>query len=392
MTQALEGIQVLDFSMGVAGPHAGMLCAQHGAQVTKIESPDGDWGRRLGQAHGDLTTYFTVYNRGKRSLAVDLKDAQALAAVQRLAVQADVIIDAFRPGVMKRLGLDYHTVKAANPRVVYLSVSGFGPVGPLVGAPATDAVLQSFTGLMSANRDAAGQPQRVNMFLVDIVTGLYGFQAIMAALLERHRTQLGKWIDCSLLKSALALQAPMMAVSMIDPDFEMVFVPLGAVRARDGWLSITVLRDPQFTALCRVLGRDDFADSEKYRTREQRVRHKDEVMTMLDEEFARRDIAELSALLTTADVLHSRVLDYPATARHEQVSAVEAVVWTQERGLDGDFPVVPIPGTAPGAARGASPAPHIGEHSIDILKSAGLADAEIDRMAERGTVHLPAQG
>ncbi len=180
----------------------------------------------------------------------------------------------------------------------------------------------------------------------------------------------------------------MMAVSMIDPDFDMVFVPLAALRTLDGYLLISVLRDPQFTSLCRVLGRHDFADSDKYITRAQRVLHKDEVMGMLEVEFAKRDIAELSALLATADVLHAKVLDYAETARHEQVAAAQAIVWTQQRGLHGDFPVAVIPGTAPGAAEGASSAPHIGEHSVEVLKSAGLDDAEIQQMVERGSVIL----
>jgi crotonobetainyl-CoA:carnitine CoA-transferase CaiB-like acyl-CoA transferase len=390
MTKALEGIKVLDFSMGVAGPHAGMLCAQHGADVIKVESPEGDWGRRLGDPHGDLTAYFTVYNRGKRSLALDMKDPQALAAVRRLAADADIVIDAFRPGVMRRLGLDYDSLKATNPRVIYLSVTGFGPQGPLSAAPATDAVLQAFTGMMDANKDEAGKPQRLNMFLIDIVTGLYGFQAITAAMLERQRTGRGKWIDCSLMKSALALQAPMIAEKMIDPDFDMVFVPLGAMRALDGHLSISVLRDEQFTALCRALGRDDFAGSDKYTTRAQRVLHKNEVMGMLEAEFAKRTIAELSALLTTADVLHAKVQDFTETVRHEQVVAVGALAWTRQPGLDGDFPTAVIPGTPPGAAEGASSAPHIGEHSISILKSAGLEDTEIQDLVQRGKVLLPA--
>lgn len=376
--------------MGVAGPHAGMLCAQHGADVTKVESLEGDWGRRLGNPHGDLNVYFSVYNRGKRAVALDLKDSDALAAVRKLAAKADVIVEAFRPGVMKRLGLDYEAVAAINPRAVYLSVTGFGPDGPLQAAPATDAVMQAFTGLMHVNKDASGHPQRLNMFLIDIVTGLYGFQAITTALLERHSTQLGKWIDCSLLKSALALQAPMIAERVVEPDFEMMFVPLGAVRTRDGLLCITVLREEQFVALCRGLGRDDFATSEKYNSRVKRVQHKDEVMGMIEAECASRSTVELREILVAADVLHEEVLDYPTMLRHEQVAAANAVAWTHQRGLDGNFPMAIIPGTPAGAAETASPAPHLGEHSIAILQSAGLANAEIEQLVERGKVRLHA--
>src|SRR5437016_1950058 len=144
--KALTGLSVWNLSMGVAGPHAGMLCAQYGADVIKIEPPvKGDWGRIIGRQYGDLSAFFVQYNRGKRSLAINLKDPQAKAIVSEMAGKADVILENFRPGVMQRLGLDYASVRERNPRVIYLSVTGFGQVGPMTRLPATDIVMQAFS-------------------------------------------------------------------------------------------------------------------------------------------------------------------------------------------------------------------------------------------------------
>ncbi len=160
MSKALKGLKVLDLSMGVAGPHAGMLCARYGADVVKLEPLHGDWGRTLGPAQGDLSAYASTYTRGKRSLALDAKDKNARAVLKEYASRADIIIEAFRPGVMKRFGLDYETVRKANPRVIYVSVTGFGPTGPMSDRPATDAVMQGFSGFMNLNKDRSGIPQR----------------------------------------------------------------------------------------------------------------------------------------------------------------------------------------------------------------------------------------
>jgi len=389
MKGALSGITCLDFAMGVAGPHVGMLCAQHGAEVTKIETQEGDWSRTLGTPHGDLSAYATVYNRNKRSLAIDMKDSEARDILVRRAAAADVIIEAFRPGVMKKFGLDYESVRAVNPRVIYVSVTGFGQSGPMSDLPATDAVMQAFSGFMSMNHDRAGTPQRMNMVMIDMVTGLYGFQAITTALLARASTGEGAYIDCSLMKCALALQSPKLVDDVLAKGAPVMYVPLGYVATQDGGLSISVMRDPHFIALCGAMDREDVGADPRYQTRLQRLDHEDEIMRIVRAEFAKHTTDAMSARLTKAGVLHARVLHYRETVRHPQVEEASAVAWIRQDGIEPLLPVANIPGAPPIDAPGATAAPHIGQHSREILADWGIAPDRIDRMEARKVIHTP---
>ncbi|HKK31465.1 MAG TPA: CoA transferase, partial [Alphaproteobacteria bacterium] len=180
--RAFEGIRVFDATQGVAGPHCAMLLAQHGADVVKLEPMAGDWGRAIGKKHGEHSAYGLAVNRGKRSIAVDLKNPEGVAIAKRLAAGADVVLESFRPGVMGRFGLDYASVKTGNPSVIYLSVTGYGQEGPYSKRPVTDSVIQAYSGWMSINKDKDGLPQRISIIAVDVMTGLYAFQAVAPAL------------------------------------------------------------------------------------------------------------------------------------------------------------------------------------------------------------------
>jgi crotonobetainyl-CoA:carnitine CoA-transferase CaiB-like acyl-CoA transferase len=258
MTPAMHGLKVLDLSTGVAGPHVGMLCAQHGADVVKVEAPEGDWARELGSRCGDLTAYSVVYNQGNRSVAVDLKRAEGADLIRRLAAQADVFILSFRPGVLAKFGLDYESVRKTNEGVIYLSVTGFGARGPLASAPATDGVIQGFSGFMYNNCGEDGVPQRTDFILMDVITGLYGFQSVATSVLARERSSAGGChLDCSLMQSALALQAGKIVETRFEGGGRALYVPLGVFRTGDGFVSISVRRDDHFAALCDVLRRPD---------------------------------------------------------------------------------------------------------------------------------------
>ncbi|SVB49177.1 uncharacterized protein METZ01_LOCUS202031, partial [marine metagenome] len=174
----LDGIKVFDATQGVAGPHATMLLAQHGANVIKVEPLEGDWGRTLGKMYGDLCAHAVNFNRGKRSIALDLKSTDGIKVAQKLASDADIVVESFRPGVMARFGLGYMDIKAKRQDVIYLSVTGFGQEGPNKNLPVTDSVIQAFSGFMSINRDSEGTPQRLGMIAIDVLTGLYAYQAI----------------------------------------------------------------------------------------------------------------------------------------------------------------------------------------------------------------------
>ncbi len=181
------GLKVVDLSQGVAGPYCGMLLAQHGANVIKVEpTGEGDWARTLGKRYGDQSAYSIPANLGKRSIALDLKSAEGKDVLWRLIAGADVLLEGFRPGVLERLGFGYDAVSEREPRMLYLSVSGFGQTGPLSGRPAMDPVLQAFTGLMVDNKGEDGIPHRVPFIVIDMSTALYAFQALSAALYARR--------------------------------------------------------------------------------------------------------------------------------------------------------------------------------------------------------------
>lgn len=391
MTYAMQGIKVLDFSMGVAGPHAGMLCAQHGADVIKVESHEGDWARVLGQQYGDLSAFSLLYNRGKRSLAIDMKQPEALQAVQDLARKADVIIEAFRPGVMKKFSLDYETVSRDNPSLIYLSVSGFGQDGPLRDAPATDAILQAFSGLMYSNQDAAGSPQRIDLILIDVITGLYGFQGISAALLDRVRNgnPRGTHIDCSLMRCAIAFQGGKIIENHIEAGDRALYVPIGVFATADGHVSISARRDEHFEALCHAVDAPELLLDGRYATGELRVQRAEELLPLLRVAILKLSTEELVARLTKAGVLNARINTYAEMLAHPQVQAMDAVRWQAQHGIDRRGKPLPLPiTTIPGAPNTSEfmQAPHIGQHSVQALASWGIADATIRSLVTAGAI------
>lgn len=385
MGLAMQGIKVLDFSMGIAGPEAGMLCAQQGADVIKVESLEGDWARALGQTYGDLSAYATVYNRGKRSLAIDLKDPGAQGVVRALAGTADVVIEAFRPGVMQRFGLDFERLSAENPRLVYLSINGFGSSGPMVKVPATDAVVQAFSGFMHCNKDASAVPQRLSLFVIDLVTGLYAYQAVANALLEIARTGAGgRHIECSLLNAAVALQAGKILEQHLESGDQSYYVPLGVYQTHDGHVSLSVRRDDHFAQLCRAIDRPDLNLCGLYTANDQRIARKQELEGILAAEFRKMRTARLSEILARIDILHSRVNNHADMLAEAQVEHAGVIHWTRQSGIGDRIPVARIPGADP--RMDLAQAPHLGQHSSAALLDWGVESGLVDDLRSRGIV------
>ncbi len=384
-----EGLKVLDISQGVAGPHCGMLLARHGASVVKLEPPAGDWGRRIGTTHGDNCAYGLAFNRGKRSLALDLKNPAGKKIALALANAADVVIENNRPGVTARLGLDYDTVRKQNPGVIYLSITGFGQNGPNANLPATDSVMQAFSGLMSINPDAAGLPQRINLLAIDVVTGLYGFQAVAPALYRRAMKGGGRHIKTSLMEAIGAFQsAKMIEFELEKGEAAPLGVPVAMFAAKDGYININARRDGHFVSLCEIVGLPDLADDPKYFTAVARIGNGDELMLLLRPAVSRMTLAELSKALTAADVLHALVQDFGDYFQSEHVRAVEAVRWIEQSGV-GCIPMPLIPGIRPPREGDAMVhAPHLGEHSREILLELGHSDRQIDGLAANGAIVL----
>src|SRR5882762_4561572 len=211
-----RGLRVLDFGQGIASPYCAMLLGVYGADVIKVEPPEGDWSRFLGTTYGNHTTLSAVYNRGKRSLCLDMKHKDAIAIARRLAKDCDVLIEGFRPGVAARLGIGYEELSRDNPGLIYLSVSAFGQSGPYSKRPGSDSVAQAFSGLVSINAGNDKTPHRVGTPISDVVTGVYGFQAIATTLFARATVGTGRWIDVNLCQSTAALLGHKVAEHVLE--------------------------------------------------------------------------------------------------------------------------------------------------------------------------------
>jgi crotonobetainyl-CoA:carnitine CoA-transferase CaiB-like acyl-CoA transferase len=383
-----EGVKVLDLSQGVAGPYCAMHLARNGADVIKVEPTGvGCWSRRLGKHTGDHTAHSVIVNRAKRSLAIDLKSAEGVAIVQRLAADCDVFLQNYRVGKIDKFKLDYANVKKTNPNVIYLSISGFGAKGPHADDPATDSVMQAYTGMMSINRSPAGVPQRIEMLAIDFSTGLYAFQAVAAALYRKAMKGRGAHIETSLLECSLALQeGAMMEHHLQGGVAEPIGIPVGMFKTKDGFMSVNARRDEHFKRLAKLLGREEWIDDPRYVDARARVNHRDELMAELRPILETKTSEEWVALFSTIDILKAKVNTYTDLFSDPQVQAVDAVHWVENDTL-GRVPMGTLCGQRPPATGDRlAHSPHVGEHTREILGELGYGTAEIEKLTTSGVV------
>ncbi len=383
-----SGLRVLDISQGIAGPYCGMHLARNGADVIKVEPPGaGCWSRLLGKHTGDQTAHSVIVNRAKRSLAVDLKTAEGVAIVQKLAAGCDVLIQNYRVGKIDKFKLDYASVQKTNPNIIYLSITGFGATGPLADQPATDSVMQAFTGLMSINRDVNGAPQRIEMLAIDFSTGLYAFQAVAAALYRKAMKGRGAHIETSLLECALALQeGAMMEQHLQGGAAEPIGMPVGMFKTKDGYMSVNARRDEHFKRLSKLLGKEEWITDPRYADARGRVNNRHELMAELRPYFEQKTSDEWVALLTGIDILKAKVNTYEDLFADPQVQAMDAVRWVENDTL-GRVPMGNICGQqAAASGDNLTHAPHVGEHTRAILGELGYASADIEKLGAAGVV------
>ena len=309
MTGALDGLLIADFGRVLAGPYATMMLADLGADVVKVERPgSGDDTRQWGppfDADG-VATYYQAVNRNKRSSALDLRDAADLARALDLVARADVVVENFLPGGMDRLGLGYDDVRAANPGVVYCSITGFGPDSSL---PGYDLVVQAVGGLMSMTGPGPGEPTRAGVAVVDVLTGLHAAVGILAALRHRDRTGEGQRVQVDLMScllSSLVNQSSGYLLAGVVPQAmgnrHPSLVPYEVFRARDRPLVIACGNDRQFRSLAGVLGEETLADDERYATNPQRVAHREVLVPLLNELLALGDARDWCERLAAVGV------------------------------------------------------------------------------------------
>ena len=383
-----KGVKVLDLSQGVAGPYCGMHFARNGADVIKLEPPGtGCWSRQLGKAIGDQTAHSVVVNRGKRSLAVDLKAPDGLEIAKKLATECNVMIQNYRVGKLAKLNLDYDSVVKLNPKVIYVSITGFGQKGPRCDQPATDSVMQAYTGMMSINRDINGLPQRINMLAIDFSTGLYAFQAAAAALYGQAMRDKGKLIETSLLESAMVFQEAAIIESYLQGgDAEPIGMPVGSFKTKDGFMSINARRDSQFKSFCTVIGREKWIDDPRFAGPRQRVVNRDYLMSQIRPIIETKTSDEWNKLISEADILNAKVQSHIDLFEDTQVRAVNAIRWVENDTL-GRIPMATVAGQPiPETDNRLTHSPHLGEHNDEVLMELGYGTSQIKDLKANGVV------
>lgn len=385
-----SGLRVLDLGQGIAAPYCAMLLAMQGAEIVKLEPPAGDWSRGLGTRYGDHTAMSVQYNRGKKSLALDLKSAAGREVALELALRADILVEGFRPGVAARLGLGWDALRALNPRLIYVSVSGFGQDGPYADLPCTDSVAQAFSGLVSVNVGNDGTPHRVGALIVDAVTGLYAAQAVGVALYARERQGRGRRLEFSLVQTAAAILGHRLAEHVLEGGKPRPLnVPTGAYRTADGgWVMVALIREEDFARLAGVLGRRDLASDPRFASFAARAENAAAVTDIVRQCFAADTIGNWLGKLRDADILADRVNGFDEWLADPHVVATAGAVALPQPGI-GIFRAARTPGVPAEVDAAMPPAPAIGEHGREILAGLGFDDARIAGLAAEGALFLP---
>jgi crotonobetainyl-CoA:carnitine CoA-transferase CaiB-like acyl-CoA transferase len=377
-----EGLKILDLTQGIAGPSAAMMLAQYGADVIKVEPFEGDWSRHRGAGGDGVSSLSATTNLGKRSIALDLKKPHGGIVLRQLAERADVFMESFRPGVINRLGFGYSEVNSFNPTVVYLSISGFGQKGPLHERPATDAMLQAYSGIMGVNRGPVDDlPHRMPCWPIDVITGVYAFQAVAVALYARRDTKRGRFIDASLLQGAAGLQAirivDHVAGGAPDKPASGFPFPLSAFKAADGWVNISVMKDSMWPAFCNIIGLVELGANPSLARAKDRRAIAEELTPLIEKALSKIPSEQLSAQLQSEGILCERVQNYDEMLTHPQTQISGVFTWLDQPGV-GRAPFPNVPGPLPLAAGNKRALlPSVGEHSRQILNELGYSDSEI---------------
>lgn len=359
------GLRVCDLGQGVAAPHASMLLAIHGADVIKVEPPGGEWGRQLGAVYAGHSANSFSFNVGKRSIELDLKSDEGHLAIQKLIGSSHVFIESFRPGVAAKLGLSYEEVRKIRPDIIYVSLSGFGQVGPKSTQGTVDIMVQAYSGMMNMNKSPEGTPFWQQMPAVDVVTGLYTFAAIAMAVTRLDRTREGSYLDISLVQSAAMFQsAKIVEATLTGGGSAPLYMPVGLLRTANGWVAVSAMKQAHFEVLCEELGLAHLSADVRFKDKDSRLAHGTLLMAMLNEQSVKRGSGDLVSTLQKKGVLIERVNSYAELLEDPQSAAMGMYRMAQTEAM-GTVPLINFPGSG---VHQAIRAPKPGEHTQEILR------------------------
>jgi crotonobetainyl-CoA:carnitine CoA-transferase CaiB-like acyl-CoA transferase len=390
-TGPLAGVKVLDLSVNMTGPMATLVLAQQGADVLKLEPPEGDVVRRIGSGQAGMSAYFANLNRGKRSIVVDVQQPAGRAVALRLADAADVVVQNFRPGVVERLGLGPEVACDRNPSLVYVSINGFGTTGPMAALPAYDHVVQALSGIAALQSDPrAGTGALVRQGIVDKVTGYTVAQAVTAALFARASSGRGTHIEVPMLDAALSFTWPdgMMNQTCLDPVT--VVPPIAnsfrTTRTADGYIVLVAVTDEQWQRLLRAAGLAHFLDDPDFSTPALRLKHGGRAMREVGAVLAALPTAEVLERLAAHDVPCAPLVALEDVARHPQVVATGSLEESVDPVLGRVVQPRPPARFAAIPATPAGPAPPLGAHTGEVLADMGYPADEVAALRATGAV------
>ena len=397
MPGPLDGVRVVDFTTMIAGPYGTMVLADQGADVVKVEAPlRSDHVRRAGYGQRHFSAAFVNNNRNKRSISVDAKSAAGRQVLLDLARTADVFVQNFRPGVMARLGIDYEDLKAVKPDIIYVSMSGWGEDGPYVHKPVYDPIIQALSGLASVQGGSDdARPRLIRTILPDKLTGITAAQAVSAALFARERSGEGQHVRLSMLDAVVAFMwsSDMGSQTFVGKEVDVAaaatFIDL-IYETASGYISVSVMSNDQWHGLCHAVGHPEWLDDERFKTPAGRDRNANERLEMTQQALLTEPAEEWLRRLEEAGVPCAPVLTRSQMLRHPQVQAAGIVVETEHPHagqLRQARNAARFEATVPEIRHGA---PHLGEHTLEILAELGYDEAKCDALLLDGVIGKPA--
>jgi crotonobetainyl-CoA:carnitine CoA-transferase CaiB-like acyl-CoA transferase len=387
--RALAGLRVLDVTQVMAGPFCGMMLADLGADVVKIEPPAGDSTRQMPGAIGSDSPSFNAVNRGKRSVVLDLKNREGRQVLERLVRTTDILIENYRPGVMAALGLDYDALARLQPRLIYASISGYGQTGPDRSKGGFDLIAQGVAGIMSVTGEPGGRPVKAGVPVTDLAAGLFALVAVLSALESRHRTGRGQRIDTSLVDAGVALSVweateyfSGMGIPSPLGSAHRMNAPYQAIRCADGYITLGAANERLFRRLCDVLAHPEWAEMPEFADNARRVLNQAALAERIERITSQKPCSHWLAILDGNDIPCGPINDYGQALSNPQIVAREMVVEVDHPTL-GRIRTLGSPmkmsATPPDVTRRA---PLLGEHTDAVLGEAGFADHEIIALRE----------